>query len=359
MAKYFYLKVSDEFLSHDSIKLLKAEPEGHRLAWTYLCLILKAVKEPEQKLPVPLIEADWDAAVKTLAVITDETPSIMSATLKACAKLGLIDVEMLITEQKLHMPFVNELSEPMVGSKTDAAIRMKKMRERKKVEAEKIAAQQPTLIPEHRDVTEKSDDKRDGMYEKQTENDQNSVTMLHRGQRSESKVKSKEEEEEKTASTSIFDLFSEELKKFSPGLVIPPNYREPVETFAAEYGQDTLQAVVKKYVRAKDASQIKRFFTTDFPEYINDAKGNAARAELEGEEKPRHYWKAEEHGGDPFAEREPREPPKCKRCGAEYSVFLINVEPNMRSDQLDRELCTACNIIFIGEEKAAGRITST
>ena len=245
MAKKFYwFKLGESFFQDDKIKLLMARDNGDRYLVALLRLMVKCL--PHEDAIMPLLGESQDEVVKNLATICDTDVDVMLGTLKACHSLGIIDTSVGEDERTLQIPLIHD----MVGSKTDAAIRMKRMRDRNKAKESAL-----TGIENH------------------TENDgDESVTSLHR-EKNNNHNKNLEGERQNQDSLPSFCQRVESLLNENdvPGFVISKEVGEQIDAFGETYGRKALSKVLADYAEKKTGDQIRRFFHTDFPLRLKDA----------------------------------------------------------------------------------------
>lgn len=118
--KYFWLKLQHDFFERDEIKIIESMDNGKDYIIFYMKLLLKSIKtEGELRLSdtIPYNE-------KMLATITDTNIDIVRSALNMLIELHLMEKW---SDATLYMNETNN----MIGTETDAAIRMRRYRERK------------------------------------------------------------------------------------------------------------------------------------------------------------------------------------------------------------------------------------
>lgn len=118
--KYFWLKLQHDFFERDEIKIIESMDNGKDYIIFYMKLLLKSIKtEGELRFSdtIPYNE-------KMLATITDTNIDIVRSALNMLIELHLIEKW---SDATLYMNETNN----MIGTETDAAIRMRRYRERK------------------------------------------------------------------------------------------------------------------------------------------------------------------------------------------------------------------------------------
>lgn len=122
--RYWWLKMEHDFFEQKEMKALKRMAAGYVYTTIYLKLLLKSLKN-NGSLYFESIEDDF---VSELAFDIDETVEDVGAVFDFLKRKGLL-VE--ISEDEVSLPGAVQ----RIGSKTQSAVRMERMREKKKRES--------------------------------------------------------------------------------------------------------------------------------------------------------------------------------------------------------------------------------
>lgn len=117
MKKFYWLKLKDDFFERSEIKIIESQENGKDYILFYLKLLLKSVATQGSLRVTDRIPFDE----KSLASITNTNVDVVRSAIKIFCEFGLMEVT---EERTILMPEV----EGMIGSETDAAERMRKMR---------------------------------------------------------------------------------------------------------------------------------------------------------------------------------------------------------------------------------------
>lgn len=122
--RYYYIKLTDDFFRQKEIKKLRRIPGGDTYTIIYQKMLLRSIKD-DWKLYYDGVEEDF---ASELAYDIDEDVEAVKVT-----------IQFLIANHVLYQnnPDEYELigAQCMVGTETDAAQRMRKMRDRKRLES--------------------------------------------------------------------------------------------------------------------------------------------------------------------------------------------------------------------------------
>ena len=121
--RYWWLKMEHDFFEQKEMKALKRMAAGYVYTTIYLKLLLKSLKN-NGSLYFESIEDDF---VSELAFDIDESIDDVSAVFDFLKRKGLL-VE--ISEEEVSLPGAVQ----RIGSKTQSAVRMERMREKKKLD---------------------------------------------------------------------------------------------------------------------------------------------------------------------------------------------------------------------------------
>ncbi|MBR6613145.1 MAG: phage replisome organizer N-terminal domain-containing protein [Clostridia bacterium] len=121
--RYYWLKLKEDFFDEKYIKALRKLPDGNALVIVYLKMQLKSLKTEgllkyEHILP---------SAEEELALVLDEDVNLVKLTLAAISNMGLV-------EKWDNDTFYMSALQPLIGSETEVAKRVRKHRELKNQE---------------------------------------------------------------------------------------------------------------------------------------------------------------------------------------------------------------------------------
>lgn len=122
--KYFWLKLKDDFFRQKEMKKLRKIAGGDTFTIIYLKLMLLSMKN-EGALEFSGIE---DTFAEELALEIDEDTDNVSVTLSFLQKCGLLEV---LNEDEMLLTKVPE----MTGKESDSAERVRRLRDKKKIQA--------------------------------------------------------------------------------------------------------------------------------------------------------------------------------------------------------------------------------
>ena len=118
--KYFWMKLKEDFFEDDTIEWLEEQPNGKEYALFYLKLCLKSLKNDGvliRKVGDMLIPYD----AKKIAELTRTDIDTVVVAMEIFKKINLVEI---LENGEIYM----KAMENMVGSETDAAIRVRKHR---------------------------------------------------------------------------------------------------------------------------------------------------------------------------------------------------------------------------------------
>ena len=125
--KYYFMKIKDDFLDRDDIKWLMSEPDGPQYVCLYLALCIRSLRH-EGKLIQQVGNDEIPYDVHVLSRLTGMPPSVVEAGMHRLIRAQLVEI-LPPTEAMMTGAFYISHYESMVGSETDSAIRMRKMRQ--------------------------------------------------------------------------------------------------------------------------------------------------------------------------------------------------------------------------------------
>ena len=125
--KYYFMKIKDDFLDRDDIKWLMSEPDGPQYVCLYLALCIRSLRH-EGKLIQQVGSDEIPYDVHGLSRLTGMPPSVVEAGMHRLIRAQLVEI-LPPTEAMMTGAFYISHYESMVGSETDSAIRMRKMRQ--------------------------------------------------------------------------------------------------------------------------------------------------------------------------------------------------------------------------------------
>lgn len=137
--RYWWLKMEHDFFEQKEMKALKRMAAGYVYTTIYLKLLLKSLKN-NGSLYFESIEDDF---VSELAFDIDESIDDVSAVFDFLKRKGLL-VE--ISEEEVSLPGAVQ----RIGSKTQSAVRMERMREKKKLD-DSVTSLQDSYVEKSRE----------------------------------------------------------------------------------------------------------------------------------------------------------------------------------------------------------------
>jgi predicted phage replisome organizer len=138
--RYFWLKLKDDFFNSDDIKVVMSQTNGAEYVIFWQKLLLKAITR--QEIGLLRYRENIPYTPELLSTITDTNIDVVKGALTLFQKLGMIE---LLDNGDIWIEAANYL----VGSESQAASRMRKMRERNKGVIETNAN---TQTPDNRNI---------------------------------------------------------------------------------------------------------------------------------------------------------------------------------------------------------------
>lgn len=124
--KYYWLKLKEDFFDKKDIRYLRSLPDGDKLIIIYLKLLLSSIRSEG----IVYYDGLLDTNVEELALSLDEDKQTIQYTLLALKKIGTIE------EREDGSILVKSLKDQnMVGKESKSAERVRRFRDRKKLEA--------------------------------------------------------------------------------------------------------------------------------------------------------------------------------------------------------------------------------
>lgn len=120
--KFYWIKLKQDFFNDDAMIWLETQKDGFKYQNLYLKLLLKTMNTGG-KLAFNINGETLPMSVEDIAIITRLDVDTVIVGMTLLKQLGLVSE----TDGLDIIPDVNS----MIGSETDAAIRMRKMREKK------------------------------------------------------------------------------------------------------------------------------------------------------------------------------------------------------------------------------------
>lgn len=127
--RYYWLKLAEDFYDDDTIQWIEEQENGVAYVNFYLKLLLKSLKDDGYLIRVVgkrLIPYD----VKSLAKLTNTDPDTVRVAMELFKQVGLVE---LLDSGEIYMAQIDE----MIGSETQAAKRMRKLRAKQSLESSK------------------------------------------------------------------------------------------------------------------------------------------------------------------------------------------------------------------------------
>lgn len=149
--RYYWLKLKEDFFEEDTIAWLEEQENGKDYALFYLKLCLKSLKTNGLLIrSVGNILVPYD--VKKLAEITNTDYDTALVAMELLKKIGLVEI---LDTGEIYLTKLHE----MVGSETNKAISMRRLREQRKTEelpegnivTELLPECSESVAPEHRE----------------------------------------------------------------------------------------------------------------------------------------------------------------------------------------------------------------
>lgn len=128
--RYYWLKLPENFYEDDTIQWLEDQENGAAYVNFYLKLLLKSLSDDGYLVRYVgrrIIPYD----VKSLSRLTNTNPDTVKQALNMFVEIGLVR---MMDSGELYMNQIDE----MIGTETQAATRMRKMRARKALESDKL-----------------------------------------------------------------------------------------------------------------------------------------------------------------------------------------------------------------------------
>ena len=138
--KYYWMKLKEDFFDDDAIEWLEEQPKGKEYALFYLKLCLKSLKTNGVLIrSVGTLLVPYDT--KKLAEITKTDFDTVVVAMELLKNIGLITI---LDGGEICLPRMEE----MIGSETDKAVIMRKMREQKRIsDGNKVTVMLPDCYP--------------------------------------------------------------------------------------------------------------------------------------------------------------------------------------------------------------------
>ena len=130
--RYFWLKLEDNFFEDDTITWLEEQPSGKEYIIFYLKLCLSSLKDNGNLIRYvgnTLLPHD----VKALARLTNTNEDTVRVAMNLFEKIGLVQIK---DTGEIYMSQINE----MIGSETESAKRMRKLRSKQRQDQPKLEA---------------------------------------------------------------------------------------------------------------------------------------------------------------------------------------------------------------------------
>lgn len=130
--RYFWLKLEDNFFEDDTITWIEEQPSGKEYIIFYLKLCLSSLKDNGNLIRYvgnTLLPYD----VKALARLTNTNEDTVRVAMNLFEKIGLVQIK---DTGEIYMSQINE----MIGSETESAKRMRKLRSKQRQDQPKLEA---------------------------------------------------------------------------------------------------------------------------------------------------------------------------------------------------------------------------
>lgn len=169
--KYYWLKLQENFFEDDTMKWIEEQENGKDYIIFYLKLALKSLEE-DGKLIRYVGQKVIPYDVKALAKLTNTSVDTVAVALKTFFEIGLVEK---LESGELYLNQINEL----VGSETDSARRMRKMRSIEKAKEISLTSQSDNNVQKSDTEIEKEKEKElEKELDTTTENEQKPKTAL-------------------------------------------------------------------------------------------------------------------------------------------------------------------------------------
>lgn len=144
--RYYWLKLPENFYDDDTIQWIEDQENGAAYVNFYLKLLLKSLSD-DGKLIRYVGQRLMPYDVRSLARLTNTDTDTVRVALELFIKIGLVE---RLDSGELYMNQIDE----MIGSETQAATRMRKMRARKSIDVENKRKLPITNHDERNNVTD-------------------------------------------------------------------------------------------------------------------------------------------------------------------------------------------------------------
>lgn len=185
--RYYWLKLPEDFYDDDTIQWIEDQENGAAYVNFYLKLLLKSLSDEGRLIRYVgqrLIPYD----VKSLARLTNTDTDTVRVALELFVKIGLIE---RLDTGEIYMSQIDE----MIGSETQAATRMRKMRARKALKSDNQAEKQEiddekrnNVTGERNNVQKCYTDNRDKIIDKDIEIDKRDNNNISKNFNDEEKI---------------------------------------------------------------------------------------------------------------------------------------------------------------------------
>lgn len=185
--RYYWLKLPEDFYDDDTIQWIEDQENGAAYVNFYLKLLLKSLSDEGRLIRYVgqrLIPYD----VKSLSRLTNTDTDTVRVALELFVKIGLIE---RLDTGEIYMSQIDE----MIGSETQAATRMRKMRARKALKSDNQAEKQEIDNEKRNNVTDKRNnvqkcytDNRDKIIDKDIEIDKRDNNNISKNFNDEEKI---------------------------------------------------------------------------------------------------------------------------------------------------------------------------
>lgn len=185
--RYYWLKLPEDFYDDDTIQWIEDQENGASYVNFYLKLLLKSLSDEGRLIRYVgqrLIPYD----VKSLSRLTNTDTDTVRVALELFVKIGLIE---RLDTGEIYMSQIDE----MIGSETQAATRMRKMRARKALKSDNQAKKQEiddekrnNVTGERNNVQKCYTDNRDKIIDKDIEIDKRDNNNISKNFNDEEKI---------------------------------------------------------------------------------------------------------------------------------------------------------------------------
>lgn len=185
--RYYWLKLPEDFYDDDTIQWIEDQENGAAYVNFYLKLLLKSLSDEGRLIRYVgqrLIPYD----VKSLSRLTNTDTDTVRVALELFVKIGLIE---RLDTGEIYMSQIDE----MIGSETQAATRMRKMRARKALKSDNQAEKQEidnekrnNVTGERNNVQKCYTDNRDKIIDKDIEIDKRNNNNISKNFNDEEKI---------------------------------------------------------------------------------------------------------------------------------------------------------------------------